>query len=132
MDVTFAVIASHANPSPGMDAVDIFGVTTGFAFRRFPSIIGDLMVVVEFTAGVVEFGTLRILEVVLLDEDGKELDRKEQVIESVPSEKAGRRSIFSVPFRFSNIKIDKPGDYQFSVLINNDEKRSIPLYVDLM
>ena len=87
-----------------------------------------MTLVFKLGANLGEFGEERQIIVKLLNADGKELLRIEQLAR-VPNPSGGQRPEIDVIIQINEIVFPEPGRYQFSVFVEKDEKGSLPIDV---
>jgi len=109
--------------------LNLMGVFSNIGATEFPARHPEMHVVVSLAASPSEYGSTRILRLKLINEDGSLtlIDGHEEI--AVPEGKGGRRVEVSRIFKLRDIVFPCPGDYQISVLVDNDEKGSLPLVV---
>jgi len=87
-----------------------------------------MAVVVKLSAGPAEFGRQKHIELNLLDADGRSLAKLEGDIE-IPTPDSGRLATAQFVYNLMQLQFPQSGDYQFSLLVDGDEKESIPLHL---
>jgi len=110
---------------------NLMGVFSNIRAAEFPARHPEMHVVVSLAASPSEYGSTRTLRLKLINEDGSLtlIEGHEEIV--VPEGKGGRRVEISRIFKLRDIVFPCPGDYQISVLIDNDEKGSLPLVVTM-
>ena len=128
MDVTVAVLADYANVTRE-GKVNILGIFDIIYTKHFPVILPTMQLVMKFEAPRTEVEMVKNVVVKLLDQDGN------QILEiggPFKLEKLNNNPITIQSNHFlilNNLRFDKAGDYVFSVLVNGEKKRSVPLKV---
>jgi len=108
---------------------NVMGVFSNIRAEHFPARHPEMHVVISLAASPAEYGTRRTLRLKLINEDGSlTLVEGSQMME-IPEGGGGRRMELTRIFRLRDIVFPSPGDYQISVLVDNDEKGSLPLIV---
>jgi hypothetical protein len=128
MDVALALLADYANVSQE-GKLNVMGVFDRIWSKSFPVVHTEMCLVFRLEAGPAERGTDKVVEVKLLDADGKVLQHLKGQF-TVPAETAG--PIIHIPqiLRFMAVRFEKPGDYAFHILVGGDEKRRVPFFVE--
>ena len=128
MRIPFAVIADGANVSRE-GKLNILGVFDTLYAKSFPVTHPEMKLVMRVEASGAEAGSKHAIEVKLMDsEGGAVLGMKAEVIpRGVPEGKPLRmEQIVSL----HNVTFKAPGRYRFSILVDNDEKATVPLTVN--
>ena len=128
MDVKLAVLADYASITRE-GKLNILGIFDSINPQKLPVALPIFYVVVAYTAGPAEYGAEKKTEVVLCDDDGKELFRTAQSIQ-VPRPTKGHVATANQIGALMMLPFQKAGDYQFSILVNGEEKTTIPLRVN--
>ena len=127
MDVNLAVLADAANATQD-GKLNILGAFNTIWASRFPATHPTMQLVVKFTASPAERGMTRRSTLKLIDADGKELLTLSGDI-TVP-DKPGADEIGIVTIlALNNVRFEHPGDYSFRILLDNDERQTIPFKV---
>jgi hypothetical protein len=129
MEVKFAVLADYASITRE-GKLNILGIFDAINTEKFPIALPSFFVVASLTAGAAEFETDKNIKIVLCDEDGNCLFSAEQVIHVTRPNKAGALFTTNQIAAIVGFPFKKAGDYQFSILVNNEEKKSILLQVN--
>lgn len=128
VDLLTLILADHASFDENKK-LNLMGAFNELHSKRFPALHPSMVIVSRLAASPAEAGTTRKMTIKILDEDGKtELMNYTRDVEVKPA-LPGRRSNIDGILRVNTILFPKPGTYQVSVLIDGDEKGSIPLYV---
>lgn len=130
MELPILLVADYANLSE-LGKLNVMGIFTTVYARQVPARHPEMYLIGKFTAGPAEYNTTRRLTIKLLNQDAtKELLNWSQVI-TVPTGTAGRRADMNFILQLRDIVFPDTGAYQFSVLVDNDEKGTLPLEVVL-
>lgn len=129
MDVTLAVLADYANLPPD-NKLNIIGVFRDINPPALPFVLPMMFLVVQYEAPPSEINTEKRFEIKLLDSEGGEILKLEQTTIVPHPGRPGTRVTMSAVLGFNGIKFEQPGDYQFAILVNGEEKRTIPLRVN--
>lgn len=128
MNLKFLLMADYASYSADQK-LSVNGIFENIVGRDFPITHPILYVVSQLSASPAEYGRTCKLEITLLDEDAQNiLLLGGQVVVPTPS---GRRMGVTVNniFALQNVVFPKPGRYQFSLLIDGDEKGELAFEV---
>lgn len=130
MDVTVAVLADYANVSKD-GKLNIMGTFQEINATELPFQLPQMYLVLSFIAGPAEFGSTKNLRVVLLHSDGQEVFALEaQMQVPVNAARPGRRAYINETIGLAGVPFQQAGDYAFSILVGDDEKATVPLYVN--
>ncbi|MDX6770803.1 MAG: hypothetical protein SF051_14805 [Elusimicrobiota bacterium] len=127
MDIPLVLLADYANVSRE-GKLNVLGIFTTIHARNFPAIHPQLQIVIMWEASRTESGRKKKLEIQLRDQDGGKMFAVggEFVIpEGVPGKRIQGNNIVVL----NGVKFEKPGDYTFHVLINDEEKGEAVLAV---
>jgi hypothetical protein len=75
-----------------------------------------------------EFGKEKDLEITLMDSDGKSLGAL-RAETTVPTPEGGRRAYIELILGLNNVPFQHPGDYEFAILVDGEQKGTIPIEV---
>ena len=95
-----------------------------------PFALPQMYLVLSFTAGPAEFNTVRKLRVHLLHSDGQEILAMGADMRVPSARRPGSRAYINEAIGLSGITFPQAGDYAFHILIGDDEKAVVPLYVN--
>lgn len=131
MEVTLALLADSANVSADAK-LNILGVFDTIFAERFPAVHGQMQLILRLEANPAEAGSRKQLEIQLMTEDGRKVfsiatEMEFQVKE--PSKPRGEMMKSDQIIGLQNIRFEKPGDYQFTILVNGETKKAVPLKV---
>ena len=129
MDVTLAVLADFASITRE-GKLNILGVFGEINPPRLPFVLPSMVLVMAYSAGPAEFGLQRKARIVLTDADGKQVLGVEQDLSIPRARRAGAKVQMNQILGLAGVRFEQSGDYQFSVLVDNDEKRTISLRVN--
>lgn len=129
MEVTLAVLADYANVTQEGKA-NIMGVFSEVNPPELPFALPMMFLVATFTASPAEVGSEKVLRVVLLDGDGNQILSLETPIAVPRPARPGSRVQLNSILGLTGVRFERPGDYQFSILVGGEEKQSIPLHVN--
>lgn len=129
MDVTLAVLADAANITED-GKLNLLGVFNEISAEDFPCRHPQMYCVVMFEAGPAEFNKKKVVEIAIVRPDGEVLGKLEADDVTVPKPAGKRtRSYVRMILNLQNVPFPEPGDYELSVLVGGEQKRSIPLTV---
>lgn len=128
MTIPFAVIADGANVSRE-GKLNILGIFDTIYAKSFPVTHADMKLVMRVEASPAEAGVKHIIEIKLLDEEGQAvLGMKADVVpHGVPQ---GRSMRMDQVLSLHNVTFKKPGKYYFAILVDKDQKATLPLRVN--
>jgi len=129
MEVKLGVLADYASITRE-GKLNILGIFDVINPKSFPITLPIFFVVVSYEAGAAEFGSDKNIEIVLCDEDGKELLRLPQTLKVVRPAISGTVSTANLVAGIAGFPFKEPGSYQFEILINGESKKTIPLRVN--
>jgi Family of unknown function (DUF6941) len=89
-----------------------------------------MYLVLGFTAGPAEFGSVRKLRTPLLHSDGQEILAMEAEMPVPSARRPGSRAYINETIGLAGVTFPRPGDYAFSILIGDDEKATVPIHVN--
>jgi len=128
MEVSILLVADYANVT--LDGkLNIMGVFHNINALSFPAAHPEMHLITQLKAGPAEYERAFTLEIKLIDEDATETLVDESFDLVVPRGTAGQSVYMNHLLRMVNVRFPKPGTYQFSVLVDRDEKDSIPIEV---
>jgi len=128
MDVTLALLADAANVSQD-GKLNIMGIFNALGAQQFPVVHPQMALVLRFEASRAEEGKQRQVELQLADMDGTKLFKIGAQLMVPTGSPAGQPIRLNHILMLNNVQFEKPGDYMFSVLVNDDEKASIDLKI---
>ena len=129
MEATLGVLADFASITRE-GKLNIMGIFGEINPPILPFQLPQAFLVVILEAGAAEYNTDKNLKVVLLNSDGKTLLTIGQNVKVTVPKRAGSRVTINAVIGMAGIKFDNAGDYAFSVLIGDEEKKSISLYIN--
>ena len=127
MKVTLAVLADAANITRE-GKLNIMGIFDSIQVQQFPVTHPQMQLVMRFEADISEAGKKKKVEVQLMDDDGKRLfvlGGEFTFGPGRPGDAIGSNHILTI----NMMKFERPGDYEFKILINDELKAEIPLKV---
>lgn len=117
------LIADYANATVD-GKLNVMGIFNSIHSTQFPTAHPEMFLVAKLSADPSEYGTKRKLAVKLLDGNGKLIaSLLEREIE-VPYGKEGKVVEIRQLLKLSGLVFPQPGAYQFSMLVDNDQKGS--------
>ena len=129
MDVSHAVLSDFASVTQE-GKLNIMGIFGEVNPPGLPFSLPLMYLVIVFDASPAEVGSDKSIRVVMLDGEGREGLRIENSMPVPQSGRPGSRVSFNAILALQGVTFSHGGDYQFSVLINGEEKRSVPLRVN--
>lgn len=130
MDLLVLLSADYANIAEG-GKLNVMGIFRNIYSSSFPARHPEMHLIVKLRPSPAEYGQTRKITIKLMDEDGKnELVNFSRAIE-IPRPTMKQRFEINQILRLRDLVFPEPGTYQFSVLIDNDEKGTLPIEVEL-
>jgi hypothetical protein len=128
MKLVLLLAADYANLTRD-GKLNVMGIFREINASQFPAIHPSMHLVIKFVAELGEYGDTRQLIVKLRDPDGGEIFSLNGLAK-IPEGELGRIPEVNVILELKAIKFQKPGTYQFIVMVDKDYKGDIPIYVN--
>jgi hypothetical protein len=129
MDVPLLLTADYASVSEH-GKINVMGIFGQIWAASFPAAHPEMYLVAILTPSPAEYRSTRKITIKLLNEDAtQELASVSHEVTISPPKQAGQRVDVPIILRLVTLVFPQPGTYQFSVLVDQDEKRSLPLVV---
>lgn len=128
MQLLFCLLADSVNVSRE-GKLNVLGIFNAITASQLPAVHPQMHVVMRFEATPGEYGTTQNVEVKLIDQDGKSILAAPKQID-VPTDGGGRNVELNLMLVLNNVLFEGEGEYSIRVLVNNDEKGSLPLRVN--
>lgn len=128
MDVRLGLLAEYASVATD-GKLNVLGIFDQLNSPTFPAGLPIFYVVVSFSVGPAEFDVEKKVLIILHDADNNELLRMEQSATVARPTIPGIRATLNVVSGFAGIAFAKPGNFQFSVVVDGRTEAAIPLYV---
>ena len=125
-----ATIADYANVTEN-GKLNIMGIFAQISPPQLPYVLPTMYIVLQLVANLAEVGSTKEIKISLIDEDGAQL--LEAVSNAVvPAPKLAKKGVSEsqVVLSINNLRFDKPGDYEFCIVINGETKKTIELRVN--
>jgi len=129
MDVRLAVLADYANMTPE-GKLNIMGIFSMINAPMLPFALPTMYLVVTYAASAAEVGREHVLEVVLMDSEGRRLLSLENALTVPPGARPGAPAEVSAVLCLNGVRFEKADDYQFSILVGGQVKTAVPLRVN--
>jgi hypothetical protein len=126
VEVSTILVADYANIAEG-GKPNVMGIFRQINSEEFPVRHPDMYLIVVLLAGPAEFGQKRTIRVKLINADATQELVNFSVPIDVPIATSGRKSEINSILRLRDVIFTAPGTYQFSVLVDNDEKATLPI-----
>jgi hypothetical protein len=121
LNATLLLLADYANTTAD-NRLNVMGIFTEIRAVNFPAVHPLMYFIAQLSASPAEYGRKFKFGVKLLDADAtKELLNFEIEVE-VPRGENGQPTVMNFILPLVSIVFEKPGNYQFSLLVNEDEK----------
>jgi hypothetical protein len=130
MELDFAFLADGAEALGGKLYV-MGGAFDTIWGKKFPAIHPKISFVMRMTFEAAELDRKHHLEILLMDEDGKNIAKMGGPLEIKRNPKAykGWPHPFLAVMNFINLSFPKAGDYSFNIVCNNTAIKSVPLRI---
>lgn len=127
MEVTLALLADAANISRE-GKLNLLGIFNTIYANSFPAIHPKMQLVLSFESTHAEVGRQKNIEIVLFGADN---DKIGSIVGkfAVPKGEAGYPIQINHIVDIPPLRLEKPGDYVFRILINGEDKKFSPLRV---
>lgn len=126
MDLLVLLAADYANIAE-RGKLNVMGIFSVIHAPKFPVRHSEMHLIAKLYASPAEYNTTRKLTVKLLNEDAtQELVNWSRDIR-VPQGTGGQKVEINQILRLTDLVFPTPGNYQFSVLVDNDEKGTLPI-----
>ncbi len=112
--------------------LNIIGAFNRIYAHEFPAIHPLMHLVIRLTAELGELDRQRTLTILIWDEDGKQVGELPSIPFSVKSPKGGKRGDHNAILQLQGMTFEKPGTYEFKVLVDGDLKGIIPIELILL
>jgi hypothetical protein len=129
MEVNLAVLADYANRTDD-GKMNIMGIFSDVDPPSLPFVLTSMFLVILFDASPDEIGQTKPLAIVLRDSDGREMLRLNNEAAIPPPPRPGGRAQVNIVLGLMGLRFERVGDYEFSVLVSEEEKRIIPVRVN--
>ena len=126
MEVNNILVADYANIAEG-GKPNVMGIFRQINSEVFPVRHPDMYLIVVLVAGPAEFREEKTLTVKLINADATQELVNFSVPINVPTATSGRKSEINSILRLRDVIFTDPGTYQFSILVDNDEKATLPI-----
>lgn len=129
MEVKLAVLADYANVSQD-GKLNIMGIFQEVNPPELPFALPQMYLVVSFEAGAAEFDSLKHIRFALLDSDGNEMLALEGQVQVPRPDRPGSRAFINQVVGMNGVVFERPGDYGFAILVNEDTRGAAELHVN--
>lgn len=130
MKLTIFLAADYANITRE-GKLNVMGIFNDIYASTFPARHSSMHLVAKLGAELGEYGKTRNFTIVLLDADGSSIfDLSGQF--QVPTGGQGRKPEVNLILELKDLIFPKEGIYQFVLLVDNDHKGELTLYVNKM
>ena len=104
--------------------LNVMGIFNSIHSTEFPTAHPEMFLIAKLSADPSEYGTKRKLAIKLLDESGKSIASLLEHEIEIPHGKEGKGVEIRQILRLTGLDFPQPGAYQFSMLVDNDQKGS--------
>jgi len=128
LDLTVLLAADYANVT-GDHKLNVMGIFNVINARAFPARHPQIHLVAKLSAGPAEYGKTRKIMVKFLNEDATQelVNWSGDII--VPTGVGGRKVEINQILQLRDLIFQSAGTYQFSILVDDDEKGTLPIFV---
>jgi len=130
MRVLHILVADYANVAKE-GKINVMGIFNRIFAHEFPTRQPEMHLVVKLDASPAEYDTVRKLTIKLLDETGKQEIVNWSRDIHIPIGSGAERAEINQILRLRDVVFPTPGTYQFSVIVDKDEKETLPITVAL-
>jgi hypothetical protein len=128
MELTFLHVAEYANSTEDKK-LNVMGIFNNINATNFPAAHPEMYLVAQLSARASEYGRKFKLGIKLLNEDASKVIIDFQGDAEVPTGRNGLPVNMNIMLRLVNTVFPEPGTYGFSVLVDGDEKGTLPIEV---
>ena len=128
MDLLHLLVADYANLTRE-GKLNVMGIFNRIFTTTFPARHPEMYVIAKLSASPAEYGQTRRITIKLLNEDATEEIVNFSSDFQVPREVGGQRVETNHILQLRDTTFQRAGSYQFSVIVDNDEKGSLSIYV---
>jgi hypothetical protein len=128
MELSFMLAADYANITNN-GKLNVMGIFSSINATKFPIKHPQMYIIAQLRVGPAEYGRNFTLELKLIDEDAINVIASVVTRRTVPTPPpdAPRRIGLNHIVRLNNLEFPQPGTYQFSILVDNDEKGALAI-----
>jgi hypothetical protein len=130
VEVTLAVAAREWETNED-GTLNIYGVFDEMSAPGKPCVIDHMVIVVAVSGDAAEVGYKRTISIPLMAPDGEKVGTVTREFVLPKAGREGSRPHLRLAFNLQNVLFPEPGPYHFSVMIDNDVKRTIPVYINV-
>ncbi|KXK14562.1 MAG: hypothetical protein UZ15_CFX003003006 [Chloroflexi bacterium OLB15] len=130
MEVPILLVADYANETSN-GKLNVMGIFTNIYASSFPTIHPQLFLVTQITASPAEYNRKFRLGIKLLDDDAMNTLANIETEVQVPNGQQGELIRINFMIGLANLLFPKPGTYEFCILIDNDQKATLPIQLTL-
>lgn len=121
MNATLLLLADYANTTAD-NKLNVMGIFTQINAVKYPTVHPQMYLVAQLSASPAEYGRKFKLGVKLLDADATKEIVTIGAQGEVPTLENGQPAVLNYVISLVNLIFEKPGNYQVSLLVDNDEK----------
>lgn len=126
MQVRFALLCDHSNDS--LDGkLNVMGITDTVYAYQFPANHRESHFIASFYVTAEDYGRTVSIDLHFIDEDGNKVLESNGVIQC-----PDKRQILNYRHILHDLRLTKPGTYQFSVFIDGRQVVAVPLQAVLV
>ena len=129
MEIRLRALADFASVT-GEGKLNIMGVFHEINPPMLPFVLPQMFAVVVYEASAAERGLEKVSRVVLMDADASEIISLEQTLRVPDPIRPGASPAVNQIVGLAGLRFERSGDYQFSFLLDGDEKGTLSLRVN--
>lgn len=130
MDVPLAIAARRWDANDD-GTLNIYGVFDEMSAPGKPCVVDHMLIVVSVSGDMAEVNHKRSISIPLIAPDGEEIGSATREFVLPRPHRDGSRPHMRLGFELRDVLFPEPGPYHFSIKIDNDVKRTIPLYINV-
>jgi uncharacterized protein DUF6941 len=129
----FAFLADAAEAEPGRKFYVMGGGVDSIGAPAYPVVHPHLALVLRLLVHPAEANRNHVLEIRLMEPDGRELSKVEGSFSaSDEGVSPGREIPMNMVLNFWSTRFEQPGEYGIEIMINNQHMKSLPLTLQLV
>jgi len=129
MEVKLSLLADYINVTADKK-LNLMGLFTEISAPVLPYTHPQMYLALQMEAPPAEWDKDKKVEIMLMDQDANKILSVVNNIH-IPKGKSGKPVIVNAIININNLQFKAEGDYEFSILVQDDVKDSIPLRVNL-
>lgn len=131
MYISLLLIADYANTTAD-GKLNVMGIFSNLRSNKFPVQHPEMYLIAQLIASPAEYGRTYELCLKLLDEDATQELVNITMTRTIPKGSNGQQVRQDVIVRLNNLQFQRPGTYEFSILIDKDLKGTKTIEVETL